>query len=91
METNALIQSENFLESLNENIIIEIGRMARVFNEELGAGKHGIVVVVVVVVILDNILDILVTNVNSNINTTISFDNVTMEINDLSFGSELDI
>ena len=90
METNALIQSENFLESLNENIIIEIGRMARVFNEELGAGKHGIVVVVVVV-ILDNILDILVTNVNSNINTTISFDNVTMEINDLSFGSELDI
>ena len=41
MEMNELFQSENFLESLNEDIIIEIGQIARAFNEELRAGKHG--------------------------------------------------
>ena len=40
MEKDALIQSENFLERLNEGIIIETGQAARVLNEELEAGKN---------------------------------------------------
>ena len=59
MEINPLVERENFLKNLTE-IIIETGEIARIFIEELGAGKYEIVVVVVV--ILDNILDILVTS-----------------------------
>ena len=88
MEMNPLVERENFLESLNDDIIIETGHIVEIFNEGLGAGNYEIVVVVVVVVI-DNILDILVTSVDSNINTTLSLSDVILEINDKSFESEL--
>ena len=48
MDVNPLTQSENFLESLNEDIIIETGQIARIFNEELGAGIKELLFVVVV-------------------------------------------
>ena len=91
MEMNPLVERENFLESLNDDIIIETGHIVEIFNEGLGAGNYEIVVVVVVVVVIDNILDILVTSVDSNINTTLSLSDVILEINDKSFESELDI
>ena len=40
MEIDPLIQSEKFLESLNKDLYIETGQVARVFNEELKAGKQ---------------------------------------------------
>ena len=40
MEIDPLIQRENYLESLNEDLYIETGQVARVFREELEAGKY---------------------------------------------------
>ena len=93
------------MESLNDEINIETGQIARAFNEDLEAGTYWVVVVVVVVVvvavvvvvvvvvvvILDNMLEILVTKVDSNKNTTFGFDGLIVEISDQSFESELDI
>ena len=50
-----------------------------------------VVVVFVDIIILDNILEILVTSADSNINTTVSLNDVILEINDKSFESELDL
>ena len=94
MDVNPLTQSENFLESLNEDIIIETGQIARIFLEELGVGIKELLSLLLLLLLLLllflNILDILVTNVGLNANTTLIFDDIiTVKLNDQSFRCEL--
>ena len=66
MDVNPLTQSENFLESLNEDIIIETGQIARIFLEELGVGIKELLSLLLLLLLLLllflNILDITITN-----------------------------